>query len=109
MPPRSSKSRSKKGKPTNSKKNKVEDTDGEERPEVTQDGEQAQDEPVAGDSAQETSHPSSEEIAPTTEEVVEAEPTEPPLQGMTMEERADKLKALRLKMVSSVSVHTFCG
>ena len=117
MSPRSaaSKSRSKKGKQPlakHEKNNQAKDITSEDQLEVTQDGEQ-EGETVAGDSVQETSHLSSGEIGFAIGEVVgqsgesEEPPTETAPQAMTMDERADRLKALRLKMVGSVSDHKF--
>jgi hypothetical protein len=102
MPPRATKSRSKKAKPSAKDHQEVME---EERPETTEDAEQTQGEqgPVAGGSV-EASHLLSEEAVSASERVSESTESTPGTasQGLTMEERVDKLKALRLKMVSPV-------
>jgi hypothetical protein len=113
MPP---KSRSRKAKqPAASRKSKAQ-VDEVTRSVVAEDADQTQGEPVAGGSLEETSEPAvpdevtEEAVEPSTEPAIPEEveeavepPAEPAGQAMTMEERADKLKALRLKMVSPVS------
>lgn len=96
MPPRKAKSRSKKAKP--SVEDRKEDVV-EELPGRTEDEAEPVTE-VSVDEAGPEKAPSAAEEDQEEKPVDSAPETVP--QGLTMEERTDKLKALRLKMVSSL-------